>query len=174
MPEMILISVDLPAPLSPTRAVTSPAGAAKSTSLSACTAPNRLLTPRNSSMGVLAATWPPFRLEGDAGRPFLGYRPAPPPHSLGQPANRQLMPAAWQAEATAGMQIWDAVQKPSLTAVLLRLDLVTGCGLSRMLATSFWPLLTVLLAMPLAAEVSPLTRSTASCAASSASGLIAL
>src|SRR6266516_2881490 len=66
MPEMILIRVDLPAPLSPTRAVTSPAGAAKSTSLSACTAPNRLFTPRSSSRGVLATSWPPsgFRRYG--------------------------------------------------------------------------------------------------------------
>src|SRR4051812_22101426 len=39
------MSVDLPAPLSPTRPTTSPALTSKSRSLSAWTAPNRLLTP---------------------------------------------------------------------------------------------------------------------------------
>src|SRR3954454_14375004 len=51
MPAMPLISVDLPAPLSPTRAMTSPAKARKSTSCSACTAPKCLDTPRSSSTG---------------------------------------------------------------------------------------------------------------------------
>src|SRR5438876_1191857 len=37
MPAIDLISVDLPAPLSPTRAITSPSRTAKSTSFSACT-----------------------------------------------------------------------------------------------------------------------------------------
>src|SRR5689334_668928 len=44
--------VDLPAPLSPTRATTSPAWTSKSTPESASTAPNRLLTPLASSRGV--------------------------------------------------------------------------------------------------------------------------
>ena len=52
------MSVDLPAPLSPTRATTSPAWISKSTSTSASTEPNRLDTPwaanRNHS------PWPPF------------------------------------------------------------------------------------------------------------------
>src|SRR3954471_11978404 len=39
MPAMHLISVDLPAPLSPTSAITSPAPTSKSTSVSACTEP---------------------------------------------------------------------------------------------------------------------------------------
>src|SRR5215212_5592778 len=52
MPAMVLIRVDLPAPLSPTSAVTLPAWAAKSTSVSAWTAPKRLLTPRSSSRGA--------------------------------------------------------------------------------------------------------------------------
>ncbi len=48
MPAMHLISVDLPAPLSPTSAITSPFRTSKSTSVSACTEPNDLETPRSS------------------------------------------------------------------------------------------------------------------------------
>src|SRR6476659_3367009 len=42
---MVLTSVDLPAPLSPTSATTSPARTSSSMSFSACTAPNLLDTP---------------------------------------------------------------------------------------------------------------------------------
>src|SRR3954454_2826031 len=52
MPEIALMRVDLPAPLSPTRATTSPAPTSKSTSVSARTAPKLLLTPFSSSRGV--------------------------------------------------------------------------------------------------------------------------
>src|SRR5690349_1946662 len=52
MPAMALMSVDLPAPLSPTSATTSPAWTAKSTSVRASTAPNRLVTPLSSRSGV--------------------------------------------------------------------------------------------------------------------------
>src|SRR5437773_2123053 len=51
MPEIALISVDLPAPLSPTSATTSPALTSKSTSVRASTAPNRLVTPLTSRRG---------------------------------------------------------------------------------------------------------------------------
>src|SRR4051812_27693908 len=51
MPEMTLTSVDLPAPLSPTRPTTSPGMTRKSTPFSARTAPNRLVIPRSSSRG---------------------------------------------------------------------------------------------------------------------------
>src|SRR3982074_1167821 len=44
-PEMILISVDLPEPFSPTRQCTSPASSVRSTSRSACTPPKRLDMP---------------------------------------------------------------------------------------------------------------------------------
>ena len=47
MPEMVLIRVDLPAPLSPTRAVTCPAGMSRSIPLSACTGPKFFPMPRN-------------------------------------------------------------------------------------------------------------------------------
>src|SRR6478672_9690244 len=48
---MHLIRVDLPAPLSPTSAITSPARTSKSTSLSASTEPNVLVMPRSSRSG---------------------------------------------------------------------------------------------------------------------------
>src|SRR3954451_21174737 len=51
---MHLTSVDLPAPLSPTRAVTWPASARKSTPLSTSTGPKLLLMPRISRMGTSA------------------------------------------------------------------------------------------------------------------------
>src|SRR5207253_2080774 len=51
MPATHLISVDLPAPLSPTSAITSPARTSKSTSVSAWTDPNDFETPRSSRRG---------------------------------------------------------------------------------------------------------------------------
>src|SRR5215210_2063569 len=52
---MHLISVDLPAPLSPTSAMTSPERTSKSTSVSASTWPKRLETLRASSVGAVSA-----------------------------------------------------------------------------------------------------------------------
>src|SRR5215467_11399736 len=52
MPAMVLTSVDLPAPLSPTRPTTSPAWTSKSTSVRAWTAPKCLLMPFSSSTGA--------------------------------------------------------------------------------------------------------------------------
>ena len=49
---MHLISVDLPAPLSPTRAITSPGETWKSTSNNAWTAPKLFETPCSSRTGV--------------------------------------------------------------------------------------------------------------------------
>src|SRR3954447_20259790 len=54
MPDMTLTSVDLPAPLSPTRPTTSASPTWKSTPSRAWTAPKRLLTPRSSSSGAVA------------------------------------------------------------------------------------------------------------------------
>src|SRR6478735_7887843 len=51
MPATHLISVDLPAPLSPTSAVTSPGSATRSTPRRACTAPKFLWPPRTSRVG---------------------------------------------------------------------------------------------------------------------------
>jgi hypothetical protein len=47
-----LTSVDLPAPLSPTSAITSPARTSKSTSSSACTEPNVFVMPCSWRSGV--------------------------------------------------------------------------------------------------------------------------
>src|SRR5512135_364400 len=54
MPATPLIRVHLPAPLSPTRAVTSPARASKSTPLSTSTAPKLFWMPRRLSSGAAA------------------------------------------------------------------------------------------------------------------------
>src|SRR5262245_39174691 len=78
MPEMILISVDLPAPLSPTSATTSPAYTSKSTWSSACTAPKRLETPLVSSSGVRPATLV-IRVTPLCGDGVV-RRPSRPPH----------------------------------------------------------------------------------------------
>lgn len=51
-PQIALTRVDLPAPLLPTRPTASPTPISRSTSQSACTAPNRLETPRTVSRGL--------------------------------------------------------------------------------------------------------------------------
>src|SRR3954451_5231994 len=53
MPAIPLIRVDLPAPLSPTRAVTCPAQASRFTPLSTCTAPKLFWIPRQLSGGLV-------------------------------------------------------------------------------------------------------------------------
>src|SRR5262245_34808946 len=55
MPAMHLVSTDFPAPLSPQRPVTCPAGRSRSTSVSACTGPKCLSRPRTLSRGSSAA-----------------------------------------------------------------------------------------------------------------------
>src|SRR5580700_7778624 len=57
-PAMVLTMLDLPAPLSPTRAVTFPVGISRSTLVRAWTAPKDFDTPRNASSGVVAPTGP--------------------------------------------------------------------------------------------------------------------
>src|SRR5262245_39104871 len=58
MPATHLTSVDLPAPLSPTSAVTSPARTVKSTPCSTCTGPKCLSTPRSCRIGSVTTTPP--------------------------------------------------------------------------------------------------------------------
>src|SRR5919206_1936066 len=76
MPAMTLTRVDLPAPLSPTSATTSPAWTPKSTSSSARTGPKLLLTPSRARTGVSAFmvqdSFPPSAAAGDAGAPPAG------------------------------------------------------------------------------------------------------
>src|SRR5918911_237241 len=85
MPAIPLMSVDLPAPLSPTSAVTCPAQASRLTPLSTCTAPKLFWIPRRLSRGALGVVvvWvvpvdsvmlPPSWARGPGGR---GGRLAP-------------------------------------------------------------------------------------------------
>src|SRR5581483_8550251 len=67
MPAMHLISVDLPAPLSPPSAITSPRRTSKSTSVRAWTEPKDLDTPRSSRRGVSATMR--VLIRGTEGRP---------------------------------------------------------------------------------------------------------
>src|SRR5215213_1446055 len=77
MPAIVLTSVDLPAPLSPTRATTSPGRTSKSTSWSACTGPKLLLTPFSESTGVLPLSFIWLLPRMRTGAPRSGR-----PHSL--------------------------------------------------------------------------------------------
>src|SRR5258708_28193518 len=56
IPAIAFTSVDLPAPLSPTNAVTSPGYTWKSTSCRTCATPKLLLTPWSSRMGSRMGT----------------------------------------------------------------------------------------------------------------------
>ena len=114
IPAMHLINVVLPAPLSPTSAVTSPGPTSRSTSRRTWTAPKLLLIPRGTAAG-----------------------PAAVPRRPGYP----LTPFSSQAFFRAAVvQILSAVVKPSATTSLTfsledrlrleqhRLDLLTGLG----------------------------------------------
>src|SRR4029450_2160657 len=57
MPPIHLTNVDLPAPLSPTRAVTSPAFAVKFTDDNTWTGPNDFSIPRSSSTGMVGMSY---------------------------------------------------------------------------------------------------------------------
>src|SRR3954454_6535274 len=154
MPDMTLTSVDLPAPLSPTRPTTSPAPTPKSTPSSACTEPNRLLTPCSSSSGAVAVA-----VAFMSGILLFGYAP--------------VMPACWQALLNWPVQSCAGFQNPSLTTVSLTLLLTTATGLRITDGTSFLPLFVFSFTSPDGGCL-PCSSATASCAAPSASGLIAL
>ena len=153
MPEMIFTRVDLPAPLSPTSAVTWWRSAEKSTSVSAWTPPKRLLILLSSSRGAGVGMLAPFR------GALLGQA-------------ELLAGRGRRARADVG-RLEEAVQI-IWVMVCLALALVTATGVRMIEATSFWPLLVFCLARLSAADRLPLTRSTASSAACPASGLIAL
>src|SRR6185503_2911716 len=85
MPAMHLMSVDLPAPLSPTRAITSPSRTSKSTSVSACTEPKVFDRPRISRSGV--------SLMGRLGRQWR-HPEVPPPLSVDLLAVLLVLPGA--------------------------------------------------------------------------------
>src|SRR5438034_3053694 len=68
IPATHLISVDLPAPLSPTSAITSPSRTSKFTPSSACTAPKLFDTSRSSSVGAAVSFTRGFYHGGGAAR----------------------------------------------------------------------------------------------------------
>src|ERR671911_2850038 len=165
IPAIVFTRVDLPAPLSPTRATTSPSWTSKSTTLSAWTGPKLLLTPFRASTGVF-----PFMSR-------LLFCPAGRPRRRGQRRRdqryRYSMPACWQALAYFPEQTSDAFQNPSLMTVSWTLSFVTATVLIRTVGTCSWPLSVSLLTRP-DGGASPRTRATPISAAASASGLIGL
>src|SRR5450631_2035653 len=74
IPETVLIRVDLPAPLSPTRAVTWPAGTVRLMSLSARTGPKFLPMSRSSSSGGSWVGRSAVVAAGDGARPASAGR----------------------------------------------------------------------------------------------------
>src|SRR3954469_15039568 len=148
---MHLTRVDLPAPLSPTRAITSPFDTWKSTPFSACTAPKLLWTSRSSSSAAapsLTEISPPpvSGLEGAA------HAAAPP----AMPSRRYSIPYFLQSAAYLPVQICFFVRNPSAMTVSLMFAVVTGTGL-RSTDGVCVPLLSVL---PLVVGLVPLARPT--------------
>src|SRR4051794_20163571 len=180
MPAMHLTRVDLPAPLSPTRAITSPLATWKSTPFSACTAPKLLWTSRSSSSAAapsLTSTLP--LLSSARGRhvvasppPPLG-RPAGAPHAAAPPTchcRRYWIPYFLQSAAYLPVQICFFVRNPSAITVSLMLAVVTATGF-RSTDGVCVPLLSV---APLVVGFSPFASAIASFDAASASSLTAL
>src|SRR4051812_31788898 len=97
MPAMHLTSVDLPAPLSPTSAMTSPLLTWKSTPFSACTAPKCLWTSRSSRRASVLNLVPPPSVWRSVGRRHRGDAPASRSRPLldsGLLAGRCVLPCA--------------------------------------------------------------------------------
>src|SRR6516165_12812896 len=141
-PEIVLTVTDLPAPLSPARAVTFPAGTSKLTSSSAWTAPNTLLTPRNSRSGpssVIRA--PPVASSGGIQRPAPDrggagagledrLEPTLSTRAGRSPAVYGWMPAAVQSAAYEPAHNCEAGTKLSLMIVAFMFEVVTHSGFS--------------------------------------------
>src|SRR5205814_4299137 len=111
----------------------------KSTLVSACTAPNRLLMLRSCSTGVSVEVTTVVSLCGVRGR-VRQQRTLPYSRSGDR---GYLIPASAQAFAKSAVQTSLAFQKPSAMTVSLTLALVTAMGISRMLGTSILPLFTL-------------------------------
>src|SRR5215207_10030314 len=157
---MHLISVDLPAPLSPTSAMTSPLDTWKSTSNSAWTAPNLFETPCSSRTGVsvtISAPPRPRRIRGRPGRDA-------PRHSL---LKADVLALGGDLAGADLLHLGEV----DLAGVLLDVVLGHGTGLSRIAGTSLVWLLTLSVTP---CGVSPLASAIASLEAASASFLIAL
>ena len=113
MPATHLTSVDLPAPLSPTSAVTSPARTVKSTPCSTCTGPKCLSTPRSCRIGSVTATPPgSARMRGRDRRPRIRGE-----------STGYWMPSCPQADCVAATHTSEAFTWPSLDHGL---DVVLG------------------------------------------------
>ena len=129
---MHLISVDLPAPLSPTRAMTSPGDTRKSTSNSAWTAPKLFETPCSSRTGVsvtIHLSSSPCSGSGGApaGRPRTFSTEGRSPCTSRRPCRRRSPPPSGS---------------PARRVYSVMLSLVTGTGSSRTDGTSLVSLLT--------------------------------
>src|SRR4051794_7810849 len=96
---MHFTSVDLPAPLSPTSAVTSPGVTAKSTLCRTSTAPKLLLIPRIWRIGSVATV----RFSRGGGV-WVSQRGRRDWHDA--PSRNQLTPACVQSDAYAPVQTW--------------------------------------------------------------------
>src|SRR6201989_290583 len=123
MPAIDLMSVDLPAPLSPTRAITWPSATWKSTLYRACTAPKLFDTPRSSRIGSLLLTFSLFRSR------LCDQVVAPPPGGA-TGWSRHDTPASVQSCANLPVQASHFLRTP-LSHTTLTLSFVSACGLSR-------------------------------------------
>src|SRR5207249_1733326 len=122
MPDRTFTIVDLPAPLSPTSATTSARRTSKSTWSSACTAPNRLETPRSSRSGAPATTVirapPPSPSEGE------GRGGGEPSSSI--PSSWRRTPEAPAAPSVECSYALRDARRFARVGVLARADLVLG------------------------------------------------
>src|SRR5919202_6393294 len=122
MPATHLISVDLPAPLSPTSAITSPRRTSKSASRRACTEPKLLEMPRSSRVGASGAFTGGVLYHGG------GAPKAPPPRQallavllvLAVADLASLQEALLEEELVVGLRDPDRSQQDRLGALELR------------------------------------------------------
>src|SRR6218665_988075 len=95
-PARIFISVDLPAPFSPSRPYTRPGCSARLTPCNTCTVPNALTTSRNSTATLMAHLLIASDFPASPAR-------RPPPERHHRPAARTVFPGAgWKAPASGG------------------------------------------------------------------------
>src|ERR1039457_1309842 len=144
IPAMVLIRVDLPAPLSPTRAVTLPMGMSRSMSERAFTGPKLLPTPRSRSSGASEESMVELAESRAGARPAVAGRA--PSSAPGVVTARILrvpcahyypeIPAAVQAALYLAVHSWAAGTKLSAMTVLFIFDGVTHSGVKSTDATA--------------------------------------
>src|SRR5664279_2598074 len=160
---MVLTRVDLPAPLSPTRAVTWPGITVKSTSCRTWTTPKLLLTPRSARRGVALitsqfVTGGSDRADGVVLRNLAG----------GPRHGDQEIPAVSHMSAYLPVHRSSALTPPSSTTEPT-LSLSMAMGSSRIDGTSRPPVESSV--VPLVSAFSPLTKAMAASASPLASAL---